>query len=146
MVGVCKCNIIILCVRPWIRRLPICSLRYHHLNNWADSLAASLPLMVRVCESNIIFPCVRVSVPTSRYLRGLPSAFSILKWQNCHQRLATLERELWTGNPYLIWLNKVILICRHITIVRNPSIPRDIQVPSNQFLCACAVIHLLKAT
>ena len=32
-----------------------------------------------------------ILVSTSRYLCGLPSAFLILKWQNCHQRLATLE-------------------------------------------------------
>ena len=50
--------------------------RYLLLNHWAEfystELATSLPLMVRVCESNIIFPCVRPSmrpcIRPSRYL------------------------------------------------------------------------------
>ena len=34
----------------------------------STKLATSLPLMVRVCESNIIFPFVRLSICPSRYL------------------------------------------------------------------------------
>ena len=56
MVRVCKSNIIFLCIRTCIRRLSIC-LSSYLLNHCAEfnQLISLLRLMVRVCESNIIF-------------------------------------------------------------------------------------------
>ena len=71
-------------MRPSVRRPSICPSRYLLLNQWAEFNQTcyitppthTSPLMVRVCESNIIFPCVRrLSICPSRY-------FLVNRWRN----------------------------------------------------------------
>ena len=71
-------------VRPFVRRPAIC-LSPVHLSSWttgrnSTKLATSLPLMVRVCENNIIFPCIRPSVhPSSVYLSSSTTGWNSTK-------------------------------------------------------------------
>ena len=60
-------------IHPCFRRPYICPSRYL-LSHWQNStkLATSLPITVRVCESNTIFSCIR---PSMRPLSNCPSRY-----------------------------------------------------------------------
>ena len=66
-------------VRPCVRLPSICPSRYLLLNHWAEfnQTLHHFPLMVRVWESNIIFPSVHPSVRLSVILATLATNMGI---------------------------------------------------------------------